>query len=245
MSMRSVPLLTVIGVALAGVLAPALAQQPPPPPVSSIRVSGDARVTAKPDRAQIDLGVVTRAPSSQSAAADNSRQFDAVLTAARAAAGPGAVLKTINYSLTPSYQFHSNGAEPTLTGYTATNVVRVTLDDLTKVGPVIDAATKAGANEVQGIQFTLRDEDAAKAQALKEAVHRARAKADVLADALGLRIVRVLSVEEMGVHFTPVFARPRAMAASVSASVATPVETGTLDISADVALSVEVAPAAH
>jgi uncharacterized protein YggE len=235
--MRSALLLALLGM----VAASALAQQPAPP-VSSIRVTGDARVTAKPDRAQIDLGVMTRAPSSQVAATDNARQFDAVLSAARAAAGTGAVLKTVSYSLTPNYQFHSNGAEPTLQGYTAVNIVRVTLDDLTKVGPVIDAATKAGANEVQGIQFTLRDEDAAGAQALKEAAHRARAKAEVLADALGLRIVRVLSAEESGVHVTPIFARPRAMAA-MSAAAATPVEAGTLDINANVALTVEVAPA--
>ena len=238
--MRSALLLALPGI----VAASAFAQQPAPP-VSSIRVTGDARVTAKPDRAQIDLGVMTRAPSSQVAATDNARQFDAVLSAARTAAGAGAVLKTVSYSLTPNYQFHSSGAEPTLNGYTAVNIVRVTLDDLTKVGPVIDAATKAGANEVQGIQFTLRDEDAAGAQALKEAAHRARAKSEVLADALGLRIVRVLSAEESGVHVTPIFARPRAMAAGMSAAAATPVETGTLDINANVALTVEVAPAAR
>jgi len=237
--MRSALLLALLGV----IAAPAFAQQPAP--VSSIRVTGDARVTARPDRAQIDLGVMTRAPSSQAAAADNARQFDAVLTAARAAAGPGAVLKTTSYSLTPNYQYHSSGTEPTLNGYTAVNMARVTLDDLTKVGAVIDAATKAGANQIQGIQFTLRDEDAARAQALKEAAHRARAKAEVLAEALGLRIVRVLSVEESGVHVTPIFVRPRAMAASATAQAATPVEAGTLDINADLALTVEVAPAAH
>jgi uncharacterized protein YggE len=237
--MRSALLLALLGV----IAAPAFAQQPVP--VSSIRVTGDARVTTRPDRAQIDLGVMTRAPSSQVAAADNARQFDAVLTAARAAAGPGAVLKTTSYSLTPNYQYHSSGTEPTLNGYTAVNMVRVTLDDLTKVGAVIDAATKAGANQIQGIQFTLRDEDAARAQALKEAAHRARAKAEVLAEALGLRIVRVLSVEESGVHVTPIFVRPRAMAASATAQAATPVEAGTLDINADLALTVEVAPAAH
>ena len=57
--------------------------------------------------------------------------------------------------------------------------------------------------------------------------------------------MRVLSVEESGVHVTPIFVRPRAMAATASAAVATPVEAGTLDINADLALTVEVAPAAH
>src|SRR6516162_5562966 len=138
--------------------ATALAQQQPP--VSSIRVTGDARVTAKPDRVQIDIGVTTRAALSQDAAAQNARQVDTVLTAVRKAAGPTAVLKTISYSLNPNYRFHPNGGEPTIEGYTALNVVQVTLDELGKMGAVIDAATQSGANHVQGIQFTLRDQDA-------------------------------------------------------------------------------------
>jgi uncharacterized protein len=224
--------------------APPLFAQQPGAPVSSIRVSGDAKVTARPDRALIDLGVITRAATSQTAAAENARALEAVLAAAKSAAGPGAVLKTVSYSLYPNYHSRvSSGGEPTIDSYTATNVVRVTLDDLGRVGGVIDAATRAGANDVQGIQFTLRDEDAVKAEALRQAARQARAKADVLADALGLKIVRVLEVAENGVHFAPLFARPRAMAASASAAVATPVESGTLDVTADVSLTVEVAPA--
>jgi uncharacterized protein YggE len=237
MPMRSAVILVLLAAA-----APAFAEQPTAP-VSSIRVSGNAKVTAKPDRAQIDLGVVTRAATSQAAAADNARALDAVLAAAKSAAGAGAVLKTVSYSLYPNYHSRVSSAEPTIDSYTATNVVRVTLDDLGKVGGVIDAATRAGANDVQGIQFTLRDEDAVKAEALRQAARQARAKADVLADTLGLRVMRVLEVAENGVHFAPVFARPRAMAASASAAVATPVESGTLDVTADVSLTVEVAPA--
>src|SRR5215831_4987158 len=157
------------------VTATVAAQQPP---VSSIRVTGDARVTAKPDRVQIDLGVTTRAAKSQDAAAQNARQVDAVLAAVRKAAGPTAVLKTVSYSLNPNYQYHPNGGEPTIEGYTAVNVVQITLDELGKIGAVIDAATQAGANQVQGIQFTLRDQDAVRAEALREAALRARAEAE-------------------------------------------------------------------
>jgi uncharacterized protein len=223
--------------------APPLFAQQPGVPVSSIRVSGNAKVTTQPDRAQIDLGVISRAATSQTAAADNARALEAVLAAAKSAAGPGAVLKTVSYSLYPNYHSRVSSGEPTIDSYTATNVVRVTLDDLGKVGGVIDAATRAGANDVQGIQFTLRDEDAVKAEALRQAARQARAKADVLADTLGLKVVRILEVAENGVHFAPVFARPRAMAATASAAVATPVESGTLDVTADVSLTVEVAPA--
>jgi uncharacterized protein len=229
-------LLTVLACAVS---ATVLAQQTP---VSSIRVTGDARVTAKPDRVQIDIGVTTRAPLSQDAAAQNARKVDTVLAAVRKAAGPTAVLKTISYSLNPNYQYHPNGGEPTLEGYTAVNVVQVTLDELGKIGAVIDAATQSGANHVQGIQFTLRDQDAVRAEALREAALRARAEADVLAAALGLKVLRVLTVEEQSPRVVPmrVYGGARAMA---TAATATPVEAGTLDVTADVTLSVEVGPA--
>lgn len=214
--------------------------------LSSIRVSGDARVSARPDRVQIDLGVQNQAPLSQAAAAANAQQLEAMLAAVRKAAGPGAQLKTVSYSLSPNYQYHPNGGEPTLTGYTALNVVQVTLDDLARIGDVIDAATRAGANRVQGIQFTLRDPDAVRAEALREAATRARAAADVLAAALNLRIVRVLTVEESSPQVVPVrMFKTAARAVAGPAEVPTPVEAGTLDVSANVALTVEVGPAPH
>jgi uncharacterized protein len=229
----------------AAATAPALALENAPT-LSSIRVTGDSKVTAKPDRVQIDFGVTTRATHSQDAAAENARQVDVVLAAVRKAAGAAAVLKTISYSLEPNYQYHAGGGEPTLTGYVASNVVQVTLDELPKIGNVIDSATQAGANHVQGIQFTLRDQDAVRAEALREAALRARAEADVLAAALGLRVLRVLTVEEMSPRVMPVryMATPRA-GMSASAAVTTPVEAGTLDVTADVTLTVEVAPLAR
>ena len=219
-------------------LAAARAQQPPP---ATLHVSGAARITAKPDRVQIDVGVLTHAAQSEEAAAQNARQADAVLAAVRKAA-PAAELKTISYALNPNYQYHPNGGAPTIDGYNATNLVRVTLDDLGRIGAVIDSATQAGANRVQSIQFTLRDQDSVRFAALREAATRARAEADVLAAALGLRIVRVLSVEENSPRLMPV---PMMGAMTARAAAPTPVEGGTLDLTAEVTLSVEVSPAAR
>jgi uncharacterized protein len=216
-----------------------------PAVLSSIRVTGDAKVSAKPDRVQIDLGVQTQAALSQEAAAANARQLDAVLAAVRKVAGPTAQLKTASYSLNPNYQYHASGGEPTIVGYTALNVVQVQLDDLARIGDVIDAATHAGANRVQGIQFTLRDQDAVRAEALREAASRARAEAEVLAGALNLRILRVLTVEESSPSIVPVRTHLAVARAAASADVATPVEAGTLDVSANVTLTVEIGPAGH
>jgi uncharacterized protein YggE len=152
-------------------------------------------------------------------------------------------LKTVSYSLSPNYQYHSSGGEPTITGYTALNVVQVTLDDLGRIGDVIDAATRAGANRVQGIQFTLRDQDAVRAEALREAATRARAEAEVLAAALNLKVLRVLTVEEASPQIIPVRAHMAVARTASAAEVATPVEAGTLELSANVTLTVEVGPA--
>jgi len=233
-------LLTVLA---CGTAAATFAQQPP---VSSIRVTGDARVTAKPDRVQIDVGVTTRAALSQDAASQNARELEAVLAAVRKAAGPTAVLRTLSYSLTPNYRYHPKEGEPTIEGYTALNVVQVQLDDLTRIGAVIDAATQSGANRVQGIQFTLRDQDTVRAQALREAATRARAEVDVLAAALGVKVLRILSVEESSPRFAPVRVYGgAARAMNAEAAPQTQVESGTLDVTADVTLSVEVGPAAR
>jgi uncharacterized protein len=227
--------------AMAAAAAPAHADSTAP--LSSIRVTGEARVTVRPDRVQIDIGVSSQAERSAQAAADNARQVEAVLAALRPAAGSTAQLKTISYSLSPDYQYHPGGGQPTLTGYTAVNVVRVTLDDLSRMGGVIDAATRAGANRVQGIQFTLRDPDAVRAQALHEAALRARADADVLASSLGLKVLRVLTVEESSPRLPPIRPLAFAGARAAAAEAATPVEAGTLDVTADVTLTVEVGPA--
>jgi len=236
--------LVAVLLACAGAASPARAQPAPASPVSSIRVTGDARVTARPDRVQIDIGVTTRAAQSQEAASQNAREVDAVLAAVRKAT-PAAVLKTISYSLNPTYQYHPKGEEPTITGYSAVNVVQVTLDDLAKIGTVIDSATQAGANHVQGIQFTLRDQDAVRAEALRQAATRARAEAEVLAAALGLKVVRVLAVEENSPRVMPVRAYLGGQRTMATAAAPTPVEAGTLDVTADVMLTVEVSPTAR
>lgn len=204
----------------------------------SIRTTGEAEVTVQPDRARIDIGVVTQANSSKAAAEQNAQKLEATLARLRQLLGANADIKTVSYTLTPNYRYPGNGGEPTITGYTATNIVRVTLDDLARVGAVIDTATQAGANRIQSLQFTIKDEQPATAQALRDAAAKARRKADALASALGVRIVRVLTVVESGGPVVPV--RDVAFARAEAAS--TPIEPGTIEIRASVALTVEIAP---
>jgi uncharacterized protein len=160
-------------------------------------VAGQAKVSETPDRVYIDIGVTTQAPKSQDAASQNAGRVAAVIAAVKRAAGSGAQLTTTEYSVSPNYNYPREGGTPTVVGYTVSNVVQVRLDDLRKIGPAIDAATKAGSNNVQDIRFALRDEQVPRDEALREAALNARLDADVLAGALGLKVVRVLSGQDV------------------------------------------------
>lgn len=206
---------------------------------STIRVVATATVAARPDRAEIDIGVITQAEKPADAAAANARQLTAVLGALREAAGAAAEIQTLSYALTPVYRY-ATGAQPVLTGYTASNVVRVTLDDLEKVGSVVDAATRSGANRIQDIRFVLRDPESVRLEALRQAARKADSEADALASALGVRVLRVLSAEESGSAPMPVRRMMLAAPQARAAEEATPIEAGTLNVSADVTLTVEV-----
>jgi uncharacterized protein len=204
----------------------------------SIRVNAEATVTAKPDQAQIDIGVVTQSKTAQAAASQNAQQLDQVIAELRKALGQAAEIKTVGYSISPEYRYDSG--QSIIVGYTARNTVQVKLSDLTQVGKVIDIATGTGANSIQRLLFTLKDEQEVKAQALRMAAKKAKAQADAIASALGLNIVRILLAEEV----SPVRVQPLQEMAMVRADVGsapTPVEPGTIEVSATIRLIVEIA----
>lgn len=211
------------------------------PPPSSIRTLGEATIAVKPDQAQLDIGIVTQAQNAQSAAQENAQKLEMVLTELRKLLGPQADLKTISYALSPVFHYPKPGGTPTITGYSAANTVRVKTTDLPQVGKIIDAATQSSANKVERLHFSLKDEQAAYAQALRDAVARAKSKAEAIASALGAKIVRVLAAEEAGLPPRPIM--PAALEARAGPALAeTPVEPGTLEIRATVTLTVEIAP---
>lgn len=213
------------------------AQEPAPP--HFVRASAEAVISAKPDRAEITIAVSSHAATAQAASAQNATDSDNVIKAIKQALGSGGFVKTSGYSLAPQYDY-SNGHAPRLTGYQATNSVMVTVDDLPLLGKVIDSATATGANNVNGISFTLRDSSAARQQALTEAAKRARANAEALANALGVHVVGLLEAQPS--EMPTVQPRPMAMAAMGMSEkrVSTPIEAGDLEIRSSVTVTLEV-----
>ncbi|HEX7177017.1 MAG TPA: SIMPL domain-containing protein [Pyrinomonadaceae bacterium] len=221
--------------ALTGGAAAAVAE------LTRITVSGEATVQAQPDTAIVSIAVVTQNASASEAQAENASRTEATVRAVKAAAGAGAEVKTGGYSLQPQYSYKPNES-PQINGYQVRNSVIVTMSDLTKVGAVIDAASRAGANTVDYLNFTLRRDRPARSQALAEATRDARAKAQTLAEALGGRVVRIVEVQEGPLYRPPVpLARGTVgRMAEMQASADTPVEVGSLDIRAQVQLVAEV-----
>jgi uncharacterized protein YggE len=209
---------------------------------ASVRVvvTGEAFVQAQPDTAVLTLAVVTQNASASEAQGENASKTDAVVRAVRAAAGAGAEVKTSGYSLQPQYAY-KEGAPPSITSYIARNGVTVTMGELGRVGAVIDAASRAGANSVDGLSFTLRRDEQARQRALSDATREALAKARTIAQTLGGSVVRVVEVQEAGAFRPPIPAYTAEFGRSAgTAQTATPVEPGSLEIRAQVQLVAEV-----
>ena len=199
-----------------------------------IRSLGEGTISVQPDLAKVNIGVVTTAATAQDASAQNATKVAAVLSQLTQLLGMGADIKTISYSLNANYNYPA-GSPPVLINYSVTNIVQVTTADLANIGKVIDVGTQAGANTIQGLQFSLKDEQPARAQALKLAAQQARMHADAIAAGVNGRTGAVLAAEEGGsVSITPI------RALTPTAGTTTPVQPGTLEVRANVTLEVEL-----
>lgn len=201
----------------------------------SVRAVGEGTVSARPDQARVSLSVVTQATTASDAASRNATAATNVINELRKLLGGTADIRTINYNLSPNFGPSRDQNPPVITGYTATNTVQATVIDLALVGRVIDAGIAAGANRVNGLTLSLRDEDTLRAQALRIAGQKARAKAEAIAQGLGLRLGNVIVAEETGGISAPFDLR-----SGITTAVTTPIEPGLLQVEARVAVEFEI-----
>lgn len=208
------------------------------PPMRSLNVSGTGIVTIKPDIAYINIGVHTEKPTASEASAQNNTDAEAVIKAIKAAGVADADIQTSNFNI---YQRDIN--DPTTgvkTGsvYAVDNTVTVTVRDLTKLGGILDASVKAGANNINSIQFDLADKTKALSDARAQAVKTARTQAEELAAAAGVTLSNVQTINTSENNPGPVYyAKGAGVAAFDSAA---PVSAGTMEISVSVTLSYEI-----
>lgn len=166
--------------------------------ISTVTVAGTGTVSATPDQAEITTGVVTQAPTAAQALTVNSQAMDRLLRALGSLGIASRDIQTTNISVSPQRRPPKEGQVPEIIGYEVTNQVRVKVRNLSHVGRVLDQQVGQGANLVYGIHFGLQEPGPLLDEARKRAMTDARRKADLYAAAAGLKIGRVLSVQEPG-----------------------------------------------
>ena len=201
----------------------------------SVQANGSATLTAKPNQAQLDVGVVTNGATAQDASQKNASLSDTVQAALSKVLGSAGTLQTVSYYVTPRYS-NSPNQPSAVSGYTAANTVRVTTTDLSQIGLLIDAASQAGANSVGGLSFGLQNPEPLVEQALTLATKQATAHAAAIAAGLGSKLGAVISAQE-GSSYTPIAVGT----AGAGTAGTTPVQTGTVTVYATVTIQVGLA----
>ncbi|MET0623810.1 MAG: SIMPL domain-containing protein [Pyrinomonadaceae bacterium] len=214
-------------------------------------VTGEADSKVPPDTAVVLLSVVTQSRGALDAQQQNARKSEAVINALKAVANASPEIETSDYGLVPQRDY--GGQMPRLVGYEARNSVSVTTSALDSVGALIDAATGAGANSVDGVSFILRESNRARGKALGDASRQAMQKAEAMAEAMNGRIVRVVEQREGGFPERPTEMVGNEASAGLSdrnaeasmlraeaSRARTPVAAGTLNVRSQVFLVVEV-----
>ncbi len=202
-----------------------------------VRVVGDGSVRRAPDLAGVSLGVIEQQATASEAQAAANATANAIIEAIKGMGIDGPNIQTSRISLSPMYENRTPGgvSERRVIAYQASNTVSVRLTDLSKVGGVIDAGVKAGANQVQGVSFSLSESTEAQGAALKRATRAGRAKAQAIAEGLGMRLGEVIEVVEGGASGPQPYPMARGMMAMESAGA--PVEPGEIEVSAQVQIA--------
>jgi hypothetical protein len=208
-------------------------------PQKTIQVTGTATVSAPPNEALLNLAVQSQAATATEATGNNAAAMSKVMAVLTSAGVANDSIQTVSYTLTPIYQNNVNQSAPSIIiGYTALNVIQVTVTDLGSIGKIIDQAISSGVNEVQGITFTLSDTELAtlQNQALQLAVQDADGQAKTMASTLGISITGPISVTP-GYTFQPTNYSRLAEASAAE----TAIQPGTLQVTATVQVTYQFA----
>lgn len=207
-----------------------------------VAFEGTGKVTAKPDVAQINIGIVTEKTTVAQAQKENTDKMNAIVAALK---GQFKIedkdIKTSQYTINPKYDWSTNVQK--LTGYTVTQAVQVKARDFDKIGDILAKAGELGANNVAGPNFIIDDPETFREQARKEAIDQAKAKAKTLANQLGIKLGSIVYFSEGGAqpYMQQYDTAQSAMGgAGLEKAVAPVIESGSQDVSVTVTISYEI-----
>jgi len=232
--MKLTMLTTLLAVSLLA-LAPQAPGAPAPSNEPVIVTTGEGVVKMAPDRVWVTIAAESRAKSPREAQRANADAMKAVLDKLKTLGLPADAIRTSGYDLQPQFDY-VNGRQ-SLREYVARNTVEVRVDEVTRAGEVLDAAVGSGATSVSGVRFDLKDRSSAEREALKKAVADARSRADAAAAGAGMKVDRVVKIEEQRVMIPE--PRPIMMArqSMVAEAAGPPISAGELEIRAMVTMT--------
>lgn len=206
----------------------------------TVTVSGTGEVKADPDIAYLSFGVQTRADTADQAQAENASIFAAVQAVLRDTYKvPEKDIRTTGFSVQPEYSY-AEREEPKIVGYTATHIVQVTYRELDKIGALLDAVSKAGANRINNVRFDTDNAEKYELEAMKKAMANARKKAETLAAAENRSIKEVVHISESGVQLNPVYVEYGLTSRAAADSAGTSISQGEISITARVTVQYEM-----
>jgi uncharacterized protein YggE len=206
---------------------------------STITVQGASTLEVTPDQAVITLGITNSATTVNEAQTTNAQTASQIEQRLLLAGIHKENLRTAQYSVSPLYTNDHDNKPAAISGYQVNNMLEVTVDDISTIGAIIDAATSAGANQILNIHFTKKDELLLKQTVLKKAVQEATAKAEAIAQAVNKQIVRIVAINENGLSLQSP-SRNTYYDMSLKAAAGTPIQPGSLQMHGTVTIVWEI-----
>ncbi len=206
---------------------------------STLEVSGRGEVKIKPDVAYLTLAVETTSKTASEAVKSNSEKMNGVINKLKSLIGKDDKISTTGYQLSPIYEYDEKTRRSVLTGYRASNQVVVEIKNLDDLGKLIDSTTEVGANRIDSISFGTDKREEYRREALVQAVEDARATAETVSKAAGVKILRILRISPSYEAPIPVY-RDFVQAKVAAEASPTPIEPGELTVSANVSIVFEI-----
>lgn len=209
-----------------------------PSAMYTIGVAGEGKAVAKPDIAEVSFSVVSQGSDPSRVQSDNDKKMARVIEFLKSQAIGDDDVKTTGYNLSPQYEYDRDGVKPPrVVGYTLTQSVSAKIRDINAVGKVVGGLVESGANQINGIVFSVDNPEPLKAEARTEAIAKARAQASAIASSLGVRLGKVLNFSESPI-FLPA-ALPFGGKGGGEFSVS-PIQPGTLEFTVSVHITYSI-----
>jgi uncharacterized protein len=223
-------LVSVLAAAPLGAQAPAASPQEP-----VVVASGEGTAQAAPDRAWISVSAESRAPSPREAQRRTAELMRPVLEALRKARVPDDAVRTTGYDIQQEFDFTNGKRVPK--GYMARNSIEVRVDDVSRVGELLETVVNQGATAVSGLRFDVKDHAKLEREAVRQAVLNARLKAEAAAAGAGRTLDRLVRIDETGGGPPPTPVQFARVMAAEAGGAAPPVSVGQIEVRSQVTVT--------